>query len=79
MDDDPSDGQQPEDGPSLGGRDLLTLGSMLLGSVVTGVVVGLLLDSWLGTSPVLAFAGTMLGIVAAGVGFWLRVRTFLRG
>ena len=32
-----------------------------------------------GTTPAFALVGTVLGIVAAGTGFWLRVRTFLRG
>ena len=45
----------------------------------SGVLLGLLLDAWWGTSPAFVLAGTALGIVAAGTGFWLRVRTFLRG
>ena len=64
-------------GPGL--RDLLTLGGMLVGSIVVGLVLGLLLDSWLDTSPAFVLAGTALGIVAAGAGFWVRVRDFLRG
>lgn len=66
-----------DDGPSLGGRDLLTLGGMLVGCVVVGVVVGALLDAWLDTSPVLVLVGIALGVIAAAVGFWLRVRPFL--
>jgi F0F1-type ATP synthase assembly protein I len=64
-------------GPGL--RDLLTLGGMLLGCIVTGVLFGLVLDAWLDTSPAFVLAGTALGIVAAATGFWLRVRDFLRG
>jgi F0F1-type ATP synthase assembly protein I len=64
-------------GPGL--RDLLTLGGMLLGCIVTGVLLGLLLDAWLDSSPAFVLAGTALGIVAAGTGFWLRARDFLRG
>ena len=72
------DSQGPSSqGPSI--RDLLTLGGMLVGSIVTGLVIGLLLDSWWDTSPAFVLVGTALGIVAAGTGFWLRVRTFLRG
>jgi F0F1-type ATP synthase assembly protein I len=63
-------------GPGL--RDLLTLGGMLVGCIVTGLVVGLLLDAWWNSSPAGVLAGTALGIVAAGAGFWLRVRHFLR-
>lgn len=60
-------------------RDLLALGGMLVGCIVAGLVAGLLLDVWLGTSPALALAGTAFGIALAGVGFWLRVRAYLRG
>ena len=63
----------------LGLGDLLTLGGMLVGCIVTGVLLGLLLDAWWGTSPAFVLVGTALGIVAAGTGFWLRVRLFLRG
>ncbi len=76
MDDDSAQGPDPQ-GPSL--RDLLTLGGMLVGSIVVGLVLGLLLDSWWDTSPAFVLAGTALGIVAAGAGFWFRVRDFLRG
>ena len=70
---------QGPDSQGPGIRDLLTLGGMLVGSIVTGLVIGLLLDSWWDTSPAFVLVGTALGIVAAGTGFWLRVRTFLRG
>jgi len=60
-------------------RDLLTLGGMFVGCVVAGVVVGLFIDARLASSPIGVVVGTALGIVAAGVGFWLRVRSFLRG
>ena len=76
MDDDSGQGPNTE-GHSL--RDLLTLGGMLVGCIVTGLVLGLLLDSWRNSSPAFVLAGTALGIVAAGAGFWLRVRDFLRG
>jgi F0F1-type ATP synthase assembly protein I len=51
---------------------------MLVGCIVAGLGIGLLLDAWWGTSPALVLAGTALGIVAAGTGFWLSVRDFLR-
>ena len=73
-----SDDSSPDD-RSLGARDLLTLGGFLVACMVLGVVAGLLLDAWWDTSPAFALVGTVVGIVAAGTGFWLRVRTFLRG
>ena len=75
MDDDIAQGPSSE-GPGL--RDLLTLGGMLVGCIVTGLIAGLLLDAWLDTSPACVLAGTALGILAAGTGFWVRVRSFLR-
>jgi F0F1-type ATP synthase assembly protein I len=64
---------------SLRGRDLIGLGGLLVGAVVAGLVLGLLLDAAAGTSPVFTLVGVFLGILAGGVGFWLRVRTALRG
>lgn len=70
-DDDVSDS-----GPRV--RDLLTLGAMLCGCVVVGVAVGWYVDERFGSDPIGIVVGLALGIVAAGVGFWLRVRSFLR-
>ena len=64
---------------ALRGRDLIGLGGLLVGSVVVFTVLGLLLDSALDSSPAFTLAGVGLGIVGAGVGFWLRVRSALRG
>ena len=64
---------------SLRGRDLIGLGGLLVGAVVAGLVLGLLIDNAAGTSPVFTLVGVFLGIVAGGVGFWLRVRVALRG
>jgi F0F1-type ATP synthase assembly protein I len=63
----------------LRGRDLVGLGGLLTGAVVVGLVVGLVVDDRAGTSPVCTLVGIGLGIVAGGVGFWLRVRSALRG
>jgi F0F1-type ATP synthase assembly protein I len=71
------DDGSPDD-RSLGARDLLTLGGMLVGCIVAGLLVGLLLDSWADSSPAFVLAGIALGIVAAGLGFWVRVRAYLR-
>jgi F0F1-type ATP synthase assembly protein I len=63
----------------LRGRDLIGLGGLLAGAVIAGTVLGLLLDSAADTSPVFTVIGVGLGIVAGAVGFWLRVRSALRG
>ncbi|HEX5510477.1 MAG TPA: AtpZ/AtpI family protein [Actinomycetales bacterium] len=62
----------------LRGRDLLGLGGFLVAAVVGGLVVGLLLDHALGTSPVFVLVGIAVGIVSAAVGFWSKVRAALR-
>jgi len=64
--------------PGLRGRDLVGLGGMLAGAVVVGLVVGLLVDKAAGTSPVFTLVGIALGIAAAAVAFWARVRNALR-
>jgi F0F1-type ATP synthase assembly protein I len=62
----------------LSGRDLIGLGGAVVAAVVGGLVAGLLLDAWLGTSPVLTLVGVFVGMVAAGAVFWLRVRAAMR-
>jgi F0F1-type ATP synthase assembly protein I len=64
---------------SLRGRDLVGLGGLLAGSVVAGTVLGLVIDNAADTSPAFTLVGVGLGILAGGVGFWLRVRAALRG
>jgi F0F1-type ATP synthase assembly protein I len=72
------------DGPSerqpdvLGGRDLLGLGGLLAGSVIACTGLGYLLDEAVGSTPAFTLVGIALGMVAGGVGFWLRVRSALR-
>jgi F0F1-type ATP synthase assembly protein I len=63
----------------LRGRDLIGLGGLLAGAVVAGTILGLLIDSAADTAPVFTIIGVGLGIVAGAVGFWLRVRSALRG
>jgi F0F1-type ATP synthase assembly protein I len=67
--------EQPD--RTLRGRDLIGLGGLLAGAVVAGMVVGYLLDRAIGTTPVLTLLGILLGMVAGGLGFWLKVRTAL--
>jgi F0F1-type ATP synthase assembly protein I len=62
----------------LRGRDLVGLGGVLVGSVVVGTLLGLFIDARAGTQPLFTVLGVGLGIVGAGVGFWLRVRAALR-
>ena len=51
---------------------------MLVGSIVAGVAIGLVVDHHADSSPIGVLVGTALGIVAAGLGFWLRVRAYMR-
>jgi F0F1-type ATP synthase assembly protein I len=65
--------------PTLRGRDLVGLGGLLVGAVVGGLVLGTLLDNAVDSSPVFTLVGIGVGIALGGVGFWLKVRTALRG
>ena len=64
--------------PGLRGRDLVGLGGRLAGAVVLGLVVGLLLDHAVGSSPAFTLVGIALGIAAGAAAFWARVRSVLR-
>ena len=64
---------------ALRGRDLIGLGGLLVGSVVLCTILGLVLDSRFDSSPTFTLVGVGVGIVLAGVGFWLRIRSALRG
>jgi F0F1-type ATP synthase assembly protein I len=72
MADEPSDN-------SLRGRDLVGLGGLLAGAVVAGTLLGLFIDAQAGTEPLFTVIGVGLGIVTGAIGFWLRVRSALRG
>jgi F0F1-type ATP synthase assembly protein I len=69
--------EEPPD-PGLSGRDLIGLGGLLVGAVVAGTLLGILVDDLAGTSPAFTMVGVFVGIAAAGVGFWLRVRSAMR-
>ena len=64
---------------TLRGRDLIGLGGLLVGSVVVFTGLGLLLDGALDSSPAFTLVGVGVGIFVAGLGFWLRIRSALRG
>jgi F0F1-type ATP synthase assembly protein I len=51
---------------------------MLTGAVVVGLVLGLLADHAADSSPVWTLVGIFTGMVAGGIGFWLRVRSVLK-
>ena len=55
------------------------LGGLLAGAVVAGTLIGLFIDAQAGTEPVFTVIGVGLGIVTGAIGFWLRVRSALRG
>jgi ATP synthase protein I len=56
----------------------LDLGIRLGISVAIGLGGGLLLDNWLGTSPILTLVGMVLGIGAAMVTIWNVARDAMR-
>ncbi|MGH3423313.1 MAG: AtpZ/AtpI family protein [Nocardioidaceae bacterium] len=64
--------------PPLGVRDLVGLGGLIVACVVVGLGLGWFADEQLGTTPVFILLGLAVGIVAAAVGSWFRVRPFLR-
>jgi len=70
------DDPNPDDG--LRGRDLISIGGLLVAAVVAGLVIGLVLDSLADTSPTFTLIGIALGIVAGCAGFWVRVRSALK-
>jgi F0F1-type ATP synthase assembly protein I len=61
----------------LGGRDLIGLGGLLAGSIIVFTGLGLLLDAAADSSPAFTLVGVAVGMLAGGIGFWLRVRSAL--
>jgi F0F1-type ATP synthase assembly protein I len=76
MADEPKAGQSSDAG--LRGRDLIGLGGLLVGAVVAGTLLGILIDSVAGTTPVFTIIGVFLGMAAGALGFALRVRAAVR-
>jgi F0F1-type ATP synthase assembly protein I len=68
----------PPSDDGLRGRDLIGLGGLLAGAVIAGTLLGLLADHAAGTEPAFTMAGVVLGILAGGFGFWVRVRDALK-
>jgi hypothetical protein len=46
--------------------------------MVGGAVAGLILDAWLGTSPLFVLSGLAVGTLVTIVGIWLYIRAFTR-
>lgn len=72
----PTDGDQPHPGrpsrPLQPGVGLVfDLGLRLAISVILGLGAGLLVDSWLHTSPIFTLLGVVLGIGAAMYTIWI--------
>ena len=63
---------------TLRGRDLVGLGGLLVAAVVGGMVIGLVFDNAVGTSPAGVLVGIAVGIVLGALAFWFRVRSALR-
>lgn len=67
-----------QSGGGLRGRDLIGVGGLLAAAVIAGTVLGLVIDRAAGTEPVFTMVGVFLGVVAGGLGFWVRVRAALK-
>jgi hypothetical protein len=63
----------------LRGRDLIGLGGLLAGSVIAFTLVGIVVDNASDSSPTFTLLGVGVGVLLGVVGFWLRVRSALRG
>lgn len=48
----------------------MTLGGVMSSNIIGGIIVGYLLDKWLGTSPWMIISGVVLGTVGAMVGLY---------
>ena len=63
----------------LRGRDLMGLGGLLVAGVVGGMLLGLVADNAVDSSPVGVLVGIVFGVVLGCTGFAIRVRRALRG
>lgn len=57
--------------------DLMTIGLTMAILISLGLGLGLLVDDWLGSSPIATFVGLGLGVFFAGVALWERARRYL--
>lgn len=69
--------ERPGPKPTPSALDLMTLG-LTMAILVGGFLgLGILVDDWLGSSPVATFVGLALGVFFAGVALWERARRYL--
>jgi ATP synthase protein I len=79
------DGRTDEDAPRRGPRAgspnwgiAFDLGLRLGISIILGIGGGLIVDNWLGTSPIFTLVGMLLGIAAAMLTIWRTARDAMR-
>ncbi|HVB26946.1 MAG TPA: AtpZ/AtpI family protein [Mycobacteriales bacterium] len=58
---------------------LLGIGTLCAVSIGAGLVGGLVLDRWLGTTPLFVLLGLLCGIVCAAVAAYHVIRNYLKG
>lgn len=78
MSQDRADGHPDTGPPQFGAGDLVGLGSVLVGCVVVGLLLGMWADSIWDSAPVGLLVGLGLGIVAGVVGSCVRVAPYFR-
>lgn len=70
-----NDGQEPNEPPAIGGQSdkdkaelwrLSAMGTEFVAAIAGMLLLGLLLDYWLGTSPVLTIIGAVAGLIGGG-------------
>jgi len=72
-------GDSPDPGgPSLSLGGLLGIGLANAVCVGGGLVLGHLLDGWLGTAPVMVLVGIGLGLALGVVGSFMEIRRYLQ-
>jgi hypothetical protein len=69
---------EPRTPDGLRGRDLVGLGGLVAGAVVTGMLLGLLVDKATGAGTTWTLVGVGVGVVIGIGGFVVRVRQALK-
>jgi F0F1-type ATP synthase assembly protein I len=59
-------------------QKLLGIGAVVAVTLVAGILLGLLVDSLAGTTPVFLFVGLLIGLVAAGAYAVTTFRQYLK-